>query len=195
MSHDGGEAMKAHTNSSSPHHVWLIHTTGGTMEYCTTKSDGKCGFGSLGVACCLLSTQVRGFKPGRSRQDFSGRKNPQHAFLRKGSKAVGPMSQIAAHKRFLNWRGSHNFRQNYRPILAHTVPPFATRISRVVGDVGLPGGKHGNVQTGGGDRVSTISLLHCNTSVALATGPTDEEEGVRFFVCWEYGIWGSHGSE
>ena len=39
-----------------------------------------------------LSTQVRGFKPGRSRQDFSGRKNSQHAFLRRGSKAVGPMS-------------------------------------------------------------------------------------------------------
>ena len=41
-----------------------------------------------------LSTQVRGFKPSRSRQDFSGRKNPQHAFLWKGSKAVGPMLQI-----------------------------------------------------------------------------------------------------
>ena len=41
-----------------------------------------------------LSTQVRGFKPSRSQQDFSGRKNPQHAFLWKGSKAVGPMSQI-----------------------------------------------------------------------------------------------------
>ena len=39
-----------------------------------------------------LSTQVRGFKPDRSRQDFSGRKNPQNAFLRRGSKAVGPMS-------------------------------------------------------------------------------------------------------
>jgi len=52
------------------------------------------GFGGLGVACCLLSTQVRRFKPGRSRQDFSGRKNPQHAFLQKGSKAVVPMSQI-----------------------------------------------------------------------------------------------------
>ena len=39
-----------------------------------------------------LSTQVHGFKPSRNRQDFSGRKNPQHAFLRKGSKAVGPMS-------------------------------------------------------------------------------------------------------
>ena len=41
-----------------------------------------------------LSTQVCGFKPGRSRQDFSGWKNPQHAFLRRGSKAVGAMSQI-----------------------------------------------------------------------------------------------------
>ena len=39
-----------------------------------------------------LITEDRGFKPGRSRQDFSGRKIPQHAFLRKGSKAVGPMS-------------------------------------------------------------------------------------------------------
>jgi hypothetical protein len=35
-----------------------------------------------------LSTQVLGFKPGWSCQDFSGRKNPQHAFLRKGSKVV-----------------------------------------------------------------------------------------------------------
>jgi hypothetical protein len=26
--------------------------------------------------------------------DFSGRKNPQHAFVRRGSKAVGPVSQI-----------------------------------------------------------------------------------------------------
>ena len=39
-----------------------------------------------------FSTQVRGFKPGRSRRIFKGRKNPQHAFLRRGSKAVGPMS-------------------------------------------------------------------------------------------------------
>jgi len=43
-------------------------------------------------------------------------------------------------------------------------------------DVEVPGGERGNVQTGGRDRVSTISLLGCSTSVALATGPTDEEE-------------------
>ena len=38
-----------------------------------------------------FSTQVRGFKLGRSRR-ILGRKNPQHPFLRRGSKAVGPMS-------------------------------------------------------------------------------------------------------
>ena len=41
-----------------------------------------------------LSTQVRGFKPGRSLQNFSRRENPQHAFFRKASKAVGVMTQI-----------------------------------------------------------------------------------------------------
>jgi hypothetical protein len=39
-----------------------------------------------------FSIQVRGFKPGRSRRIFKGEKNSQHAFLRRGSKAVGPMS-------------------------------------------------------------------------------------------------------
>jgi len=29
----------------------------------------------------------------------------------------------------------------------------------------------------GGDKVSTIGLPGCSTSVALAMGPTDEEEG------------------
>ena len=38
------------------------------------------------------------------------------------------------------------------PILAHIVPPFATRVSRVM-DVGVPGGELGNVQTSGEDRV------------------------------------------
>ena len=47
-------------------------------------------------------------------------------------------------------------------------------------DVGVTGGERVNVQTGGGDRVSTISLLGCSTSVALATGPTEEEEEGRF---------------
>jgi len=42
--------------------------------------------------------------------------------------------------------------------------------------VGVPGGERGNIQTGRGDRVNTMSQLGCSTSVALAMGPTDEEE-------------------
>ena len=33
-----------------------------------------------------------------------------------------------------------------------------------------------------GDRVSTISLLDCSTSVALAMGPTDEEEEINIIA-------------
>ena len=39
-----------------------------------------------------FGTQVSGFKSGRSRRIFKGEKNPQHAFLRRGSKAVCPTS-------------------------------------------------------------------------------------------------------
>ena len=39
-----------------------------------------------------FGTQVGGFKPDRSRWIFQGEKNPQHAFLRRGTKAVCPMS-------------------------------------------------------------------------------------------------------
>ena len=39
-----------------------------------------------------FGTRVRGFASGRSRRIFRAKKNPQHALLRRGSKAVGPMS-------------------------------------------------------------------------------------------------------
>jgi hypothetical protein len=48
-------------------------------------------FGGLVVSMLPSGTQVRGFKPP---SDLLRRKNAQHAFLRKGSKAVCPMSQI-----------------------------------------------------------------------------------------------------
>jgi hypothetical protein len=48
-------------------------------------------FGGLVVSMLAFGTQDRGFEPGRSRRIFRG-KNPQNAFLRKGSKAVCPMS-------------------------------------------------------------------------------------------------------
>ena len=47
--------------------------------------------GGLGVARWPLGTKFAGSNPAEA-AGFLGRKNPQHAFLRRGSKAVGPMS-------------------------------------------------------------------------------------------------------
>jgi len=51
------------------------------------------GFGGLEVACWPLVPKFAGSNPAEAVR-FLGRKNPVHAFLRRGSKAVGPMSQI-----------------------------------------------------------------------------------------------------
>ena len=47
-----------------------------------------------GPVVIILATgfEVRRFKPGRGRWMFSERNNPEYDFLRKGSKAVGPVS-------------------------------------------------------------------------------------------------------
>jgi hypothetical protein len=52
------------------------------------------GFGDLVVSVLTSGTQDRGLKPGRSRRIFQAKKNPQHAFLRRGNEAVCPMLQI-----------------------------------------------------------------------------------------------------
>jgi hypothetical protein len=54
------------------------------LEYKATECHS--GFGGLEVSMLASGTQVRGYEPGRN--------NLQHAFLRKGGKAVGSMSQI-----------------------------------------------------------------------------------------------------
>ena len=48
-------------------------------------------FGGLGVACWPLVPNFAGSNPAEA-FGFLGRKNPQHAFLRRKSKAVGPTS-------------------------------------------------------------------------------------------------------
>jgi hypothetical protein len=45
------------------------------------------------VSVLAIGPKVRGFKPERGRWIFKGDKNLQHAFLWRGSKAVGPMLQ------------------------------------------------------------------------------------------------------
>ena len=49
------------------------------------------GFGGLEVAWWPLVPKFAGSHPAEA-VGFLGRKNPQHAFLRRGSKAVIPMS-------------------------------------------------------------------------------------------------------
>ena len=49
------------------------------------------GFGGLEVACWPLVPKFAGSTPAGD-VGMLGRKNSEHAFLRRGSKAVGPMS-------------------------------------------------------------------------------------------------------
>ena len=49
------------------------------------------GFGGIGVSTLAFGIQVHGFKPGRSLRIFQGEKILKRAFLRKGSKTVGPV--------------------------------------------------------------------------------------------------------
>ena len=56
-----------------------------------TSNDRGGGLGGPGVACWPLVPEFAGSNPAEA-VGFLGRQNPQHAFLRRGSKAVGPMS-------------------------------------------------------------------------------------------------------
>jgi hypothetical protein len=40
-----------------------------------------------------IGSKVREFKPSRGQWTFKGDKNPQYAFFRRGSQAVGPISK------------------------------------------------------------------------------------------------------
>ena len=59
--------------------------------YSIRKDKAGIGFGGLGVACWPLVPKFAGSNAAET-FGFLGRKNPQHSFLRRGSKAVGPMS-------------------------------------------------------------------------------------------------------
>jgi len=61
--------------------------------YLNTGDVQGSGFGGLEVACWPLVSKFKGSHPVEA-VGFLGRKNPQHAFLRRGVKAVGPMSWL-----------------------------------------------------------------------------------------------------
>ena len=83
-----------------------------------------------GGSVLAFGTQVRGFKPGRSRRIFQGEKILSTPSFGGEVKPSAPCRRFTACKRFLNatWKSgvSDKF---HRPFLAHIVPPLATRIS------------------------------------------------------------------
>jgi len=50
------------------------------------------GFGGLEVACWPVVPKFAGSNPAEAVGVLGRKKNPQHAFIRRGSKAIGPMS-------------------------------------------------------------------------------------------------------
>jgi hypothetical protein len=90
------------------------------------------GFGVLEVVCWPLVPKFAGSNPAEA-VGFFGRKNPQHDFFQRGSKAVCPMSCFTACKRPQKWRRNRHFRQNSRPFLAHS---SAAGFASVASDAG-----------------------------------------------------------
>jgi hypothetical protein len=92
-----------------------------------------------------LSTQFRGFKPGRSRQDFQGRKILSAPSFGGEVKLSVPCRRFKACKRSLTVVWKSTFRQNYRLIFWPTSSTFrCLDISRRV-DVETPGDESRNI--------------------------------------------------
>jgi hypothetical protein len=64
------------------------------FKYTYTTYTYISDFGGVEVACWPLIPKFAGSNPTEAVGFLKGDKNPQHAFLRKGSKFIGPMSQI-----------------------------------------------------------------------------------------------------
>ena len=78
------------SSSEGPTHQSFLHWQTKLRSHVTFSLDIS-GFGGLEVACWPLVPKFTGSHPAEA-VGFLGRKNLQHAFLRRGSKAVGPMS-------------------------------------------------------------------------------------------------------
>ena len=91
-----------------------------------------CGFGGLGVACCLYVPKFAGSNPAEAVRIFQGEKVLSMRSFGGEVKPLVPCRRFAACKRSQNVTWKSTFRQNYRPTFSSAVPPFAARIYRVV---------------------------------------------------------------
>jgi hypothetical protein len=106
-------------------------------------------------------TQLRGFEPGRSRRIFRGEK------ILSMPSFGGEVKPSVPCRRFVAFVGKST------SYFSPTVPLSLLEVSRVVVDVGAPGGAGGNFQS----RASTISLKGCGTSGDVSyRGPIVEDK-------------------
>jgi hypothetical protein len=73
------------------------------------------GFGGAEVVCWPLIPKFAGSNPAEAVGFLKGDKNPQHAFLRKGSKIIGPMSQICCMLKNTGYISQASFGCYFRP--------------------------------------------------------------------------------
>ena len=113
-----------------------------TISVCQRSETKALNYKEINRGSVLaFSTQVRGFKPGRSRRIFKGEKILSTPFFGGEVKPSVPCRRFAACKRSLNVAWKSSFRQNYWKTLLPTVPTSAAGISHVVTDVEAPGGE------------------------------------------------------
>jgi hypothetical protein len=74
----------------------------------------------LEISLLAFGTQVRRFKPGRSRRIFRAKKILSAPSFGEEVKPSAPCRKFTACKRTQKWRGSRHFRQNSRLFLAHS---------------------------------------------------------------------------
>jgi hypothetical protein len=95
--------------------ICVCFVTFGSEMYLTLRPTPKfSGFGGLGVSVLASGTQVRGFKPGRSRRIFKNGKILSTPSFGREVKPWFPCRRFAACIRSLNVPWKSAFRQNYR---------------------------------------------------------------------------------
>ena len=94
-----------------------------------------CGFGGLEVACWPLVLKFAGSNPAEA-VGFFTQKNPQHAFFRRGSKAVGPNVVNLRHVKEPKTDVEVATFSKILVSFSHIVPPSLLGLARVVSGVG-----------------------------------------------------------
>ena len=110
----------------------------GNKEFLYIATE-ESGFSGLGLTCCLYVPRFAGSNPAEAVRIFQVGKILSTPSFGGEVKPSFPCRRFTACKRFLN-DVEIVIKAKFRTFLTHTVPPFATRISRVVTGAEAPGG-------------------------------------------------------